>query len=335
MDKFKNEALNKHTIKGLVSVVVPTYNQEEFLAETLTSILSQTYTNLEVIVSDDASTDSSLSIIEAFAEKDKRLKLFTSAENRGIPYNFNRAFDYCQGEFVAFFSGDDLMLPTKIEKEVQFLHAHPSYDLVMHEVEIFDSLTGEIQSIHRDTKTLEVPRTPLMWAFPTKWAFGKQYLGLLPTSFLARSHYYLHARYDERFRYKHELLFHLDVFMEKPQQEWAMIPEVLSKYRVHANNFTQNKSLSKLREEEKFLIHAIVTEKYPELAKISRSFLHFTLFENLLFFNILEKNKKYLSQFYHEAGVFKLTYFLFCRFLHKYKLLFPLFKIIRLLFRIE
>lgn len=327
--------MSNRTIENLVSVVVPTYNQEEFIAETLTSILAQTYNNLEVIVSDDASTDRTLSIIQAFAEKDKRIKLFTSAQNRGIPYNFNRAFDNCTGEFVAFFSGDDLMMPTKIEKQVQFLQEHIKYDLVMHEVEIFDSLTGEIQSVHRDSQELKIPRTPLLWAFPTKWNFAKQYVGMLPTSFLARSSYYLTSRYDNRFRYKHELLFHLDIFMQKPDQEWAMLPEILSKYRVHKNNFTQNPSLWKLREEEKFLIHGIVLEKYPELIQQSRSFIHFTMFESLLFFEIEKKNKLFFKQFYFEAGIIKFMYLVFCRFLHKKNILFPVFKIIRLIFRMK
>lgn len=324
-----------NTENPLVSVIVPTYNQEEFIEETLNSIIKQSYENLEIIVSDDASTDKTPSIIKAFAEKDKRIHAFFSEQNKGISGNFNKAFDACTGEYITFFSGDDIMLPQKIEKQVRFLEQNKDCPLVMHQVEIFNSETGEINTIHKNTNELKVPKTPIEWAFPTKWFYKKHYTGLLPTSFTARAPYYLSSRYDVRLRYKHELLFHLDIYMKNPKTEWKMIPEVLSRYRVHDNNFTKNKNLLKLREQEKFLIHAIVMEKYPALAKQSRSFIHFTMFENILFFNFLEKDKNYLTQFLREAGVFKFIYLQFSRILHQFNLLFPVFKVIRLLFRVK
>lgn len=320
---------------SLVSVVIPTYNQEEFITETLNSVINQTYKNLEIIISDDCSKDNTIKIIKEFAVKDARIKTFFSKENKGIPSNFNRAFDNCTGEFVAFFSGDDLMHPTKIEKQVQFLHKNEDHDLVMHEVDKFDSITNKTISIHKNTDKLTIPSSPINWLFPTKWLFYKKYTAILPTSCLARSKYYLHARYDERFKYKHELLFHLNNYMNKPNAKWGVIPEILGRYRIHENNFTNNTELAKLRDEEKFLIHAIVLEKYPTLVKKSRSFIHFTMFENLLFFEFEKKNKKYLKQFFHEAGIVKFTYLLICKLLKQLNILFPLFKIIRFIFRIK
>lgn len=322
-------------MKSLVSVVIPTYNQEKFIVETINSVINQTYKNLEIIISDDCSTDKTIEIINRFAQTDSRIKTFFSNENKGIPFNFNRAFDQCTGEFVAFFSGDDLMHETKIEKQVQFLNENKAYDLLMHEVEIFDSETNKTLSVHKDTAELKIPRSPMDWLFPTKWLFTKKYIGVLPTSCLARSEYYLHSRYDSRFRYKHELLFHLDNYMNKPESKWALLPEILGKYRVHENNFTNNAELSKVREEEKFLIHAIVLEKYPKVTKKSRSFIHFVMFENLLFYNFSKKDNTYLRQFYQEAGVVKFVYLLFAKFLKNRNVLFPFFKVIRFIFRIK
>ncbi len=321
--------------KPLVSVVVPTYNQERFIAETMQSIVSQTYTNLEIIISDDGSTDQTVEIIKSFAQKDSRIKPFFSKKNNGIPFNFNRAFDACKGELVAFFSGDDLMHAHKIERQVDFLVRNIDVDLVMHEVEIFDSLTGNLIYTHQNTPETKIPTSPLQWLFPTKWLFYKKYSSILPTSILARSEYYLQARYDQRFKYKHELLFHLENHMLKPQSKWAFLPEVLGKYRQHPDNFTNNKELSKLREEEKFLIHALALQKYPQIAAYSQSFIHFTMFENLLFYQYKAKNKHYLKQFYIEAGFWKFIYLYFCMFLKKINLLFPFFKLFRIILRIK
>lgn len=321
--------------KSLVSVVVPTYNQEEFIAETLNSIINQSYKKLEIIISDDCSTDKTIEIIKEFSARDSRIKAFFSKENKGIPFNFNRAFDNCRGEFVAFFSGDDIMYEAKIEKQVQFLNENTNCDLVMHQVDIFESETNKVLSTHQNTGELSIPKSPVEWLFPTKWMFLKKYTAILPTSILARSSYYLQARYDERFKYKHELLFHLENYMNKPTSKWEVIPETLGRYRVHKNNFTNNTKLSKVRDQEKFLIHAIVLEKYPSLIKKSKNFIHFTMFENLLFFNIQERNKGYLKQFYHEAGLLKFSYLLICKFLNHLKILFPIFKIIRLVLRIK
>jgi len=325
--------MNNH--KQLVSVVVPTFNQERFIAETLQSIVNQTYKNLEILVSDDGSTDRTVEIINTFAQKDSRIKPFFSTKNRGIPYNFNRAFDACAGEFVAFFSGDDLMYANKIEQQVHFLNQNSSVDLVMHEVEIFDSQSGSLISVHKNTPDSKIPDSPLQWLFPTKWVFNKKYSSILPTSILARSSYYLKARYDERFKYKHELLFHLENYLHSPKSKWAVLPEILGKYRQHIDNFTNNKELSKLREEEKFLIHALVLQKYPQVSAYSRNFIHFTMFENLLFYEFQKKNKYYLKQFYLEAGFWKFSYLYFCLFLKKMNLLFPFFKIFRFLLRIK
>ncbi len=318
----------------LVSVVVPTYNQEAYIAETLQSILNQTYTNLEIIVSDDGSTDRTQEIILWFTEIDSRIKPFFSSQNKGIPYNFNRAFDACTGEWIAFFSGDDIMLPEKIAKQIDFVLKNPTVSFLMHEVELFDQATERTLYIHRDQKKLKIPRNTLDWALPTKWLFEKRHLSVLPTSTLAHRSYYLQSRYNERFRFKHELLFHIENHAKQPNAVWAVLPEVLSRYRVHSENFTNNKEYNSAREEEKFLIHAVVMEKYPQIFKKSQNFIHFTMFENLLFYEIAKKDKKYFFQFYREAGFIKFVYLIFCMFLKKYNLLFPFFKIFRKVFGI-
>jgi len=103
---------------GLVSVIIPVYNGEAFIAETLNSVLSQTYKNLEIIVVDDGSTDKTVDIIQSFIKQDRRITLLSQA-NAGVAAARNLAIENSQGEFIAPIDADDIWSPTKIAKQVE------------------------------------------------------------------------------------------------------------------------------------------------------------------------------------------------------------------------
>ncbi|MHC0444406.1 glycosyltransferase family 2 protein [Flavobacterium sp. 3-218] len=105
----------------LVSIIVPTYNTEKFIRSTIDSVQNQTYTNWEMILADDASTDQTVAIIEEFAEKDNRIKLFKLPENRGNGFARNAALEKATGKYIAYLDADDLWFPEKLEKQIQFL----------------------------------------------------------------------------------------------------------------------------------------------------------------------------------------------------------------------
>ena len=100
----------------LVSIIIPTYNRPNYLQRAIESALNQTYSNLEIIVVDDCSTNNLLSIIEIF--NDKRIKYFRNAENRGAVYTRNRGISLCSGEYINFLDDDDELLPLKIELQI-------------------------------------------------------------------------------------------------------------------------------------------------------------------------------------------------------------------------
>lgn len=112
-------------IPPLVSVLIPAYNAEKYLAEALSSILSQTYSNLEIIVVNDGSIDNTGGILENF--RDKRLKIIHQ-ENQGQCAASNRAFRESTGELIKFFDADDILNPENIELQVKRLNG--SYDYV-------------------------------------------------------------------------------------------------------------------------------------------------------------------------------------------------------------
>ena len=108
----------------LVSVPVITYNSSKFVLETLESIKAQTYQNIELIISDDCSTDNTVELCQKWVEENKerfvRTQIITSDLNTGVSANGNRGRDACQGEWIKGIAGDDLLMPDCIESCVQF-----------------------------------------------------------------------------------------------------------------------------------------------------------------------------------------------------------------------
>lgn len=99
----------------LVSIALCTYNGEKHLKQQLDSILAQTYSNLEIVIVDDCSTDNTFSIASNYAEKDSRIKCFKNETNLGFNKNFERAIGLTTGEYIAISDQDDIWLPHKIE----------------------------------------------------------------------------------------------------------------------------------------------------------------------------------------------------------------------------
>ena len=110
-----------------LSVLLPVYNGASYLREAIESILGQTYTDFELIVIDDGSTDDSLSVVREFA--DSRILVF-SQKNRGLAASLNRAIGLAKGRYVARQDQDDLSLPGRFEKQVRFLDEHPTAGMV-------------------------------------------------------------------------------------------------------------------------------------------------------------------------------------------------------------
>ncbi|MEI7423468.1 MAG: glycosyltransferase family 2 protein [Prolixibacteraceae bacterium] len=110
-----------------ISVIMPVYNAESYLKESIQSILNQTYTNFELIICDDGSTDRSLEIIQAF--RDERIRVIRNEQNLGIPLTLNRLIEACLGKYIARQDSDDISLPKRLEKQARFLEKNPQVGL--------------------------------------------------------------------------------------------------------------------------------------------------------------------------------------------------------------
>lgn len=118
---------------GLVSIIIPSYNCASFIGETIESILSQTYNNWELLITDDCSSDNSREVIQSYAEKDPRIKLFSLDRNSGAGVARNNSIRAALGRYIAFCDSDDRWYPDKLEKQLAYMNAkdcamsHTSY----------------------------------------------------------------------------------------------------------------------------------------------------------------------------------------------------------------
>lgn len=136
-----------------VSVLILTYNAEEFVRSSIDSVLAQDYKELQIVISDDCSSDRTCEILREYeARYPRTFKINLNQKNVGITANANIALALCTGEFVAFHAGDDLMLPAKLKKQVQYFDAHPECVLSYHNLEVFDSATDRPLGLYNNAR---------------------------------------------------------------------------------------------------------------------------------------------------------------------------------------
>ena len=206
----------------LVSVIMPVYNTERYVAEAVESILGQTYREFEFLIADAGSTDKSRAIIEHYAAKDARIRLWTRA-GTSPQERLNEMLDQARGELVARMDADDVALPERFERQVAFLQANPNHVVVGSQVLIMDpdgaplciwareQTHEEIEALQfRGTNGSVIPHAGSMYRREPVLAVGK---------------------------YRTELYFgdDLDLFLRLGERGWRManVPLVLLKHRMH------------------------------------------------------------------------------------------------------
>ena len=105
----------------LVSIIMPAYNCEKFIEQTINSVLNQSHANWELIIVDDCSTDDSAKIIKKYAVQDKRIRYFKNNRNSGAAVSRNKAIEQATGRFFAFLDSDDLWREDKLKKQIEFM----------------------------------------------------------------------------------------------------------------------------------------------------------------------------------------------------------------------
>lgn len=249
-----------------VSVIMPVYNEEAFLAEALESALAQDYPSLEVVVADDGSTDRTVAIAEEFArETAGKVVVVRADRNEGRPAALNRGLAAASGELIAWLDGDDLMLPGKLSAQVELLNQHPDAVGCCHDADVFDSESGKSLGRFSDLYNGRPMREGgvELWFDPT--------YRILPSMTMFRAWACPDHGYDVRLPQAHDWLFDIEVFR---QGRCVASQEVLLRYRRHAGQMTdpQNETHSTARWfEAGLMVMGMVEARYPGLQGRTRT----------------------------------------------------------------
>lgn len=114
----------------MITIAIPFYNAEKFLSASIDSVIAQTYTNWELLLVDDGSTDNSLKIANEYSQKDNRIKVFSDGQNKNLGYRLNQIANMVTTKYLARMDADDLIHPSRIEKQIKILENNPSIDVL-------------------------------------------------------------------------------------------------------------------------------------------------------------------------------------------------------------
>lgn len=156
--KNKEQQINTDELRqqyedGLVSIITPAYNAAAYIAETIESVLAQTYTNWEMLIVNDCSKDNTVEIVQSYAAKDKRIKLINLKQNSGAAVARNTAIQNAKGRYIAFLDSDDLWKKDKLQKQIEFMQQN-DYAFTFTSYEHFKETQENIQNQVQIPKSL-------------------------------------------------------------------------------------------------------------------------------------------------------------------------------------
>ncbi len=140
-----------------VSIITPTYNCGRFIAETIESVLAQTYQHFEMIIVDDCSTDNTKEVVAPYVEKDSRIHYHCLEENSGAAVARTTAMKLATGSYMAFLDSDDLWMPDKLEKQLQFMDDN-DYAFTCTDYEQIDEEGAPLDRVIKTTKKIDYNR---------------------------------------------------------------------------------------------------------------------------------------------------------------------------------
>jgi len=206
-----------------VSVIMPVYNGEKYVEEAVNSILLQTFSNWELIVVNDASTDGTEKILEKF--KNTRIKVIKNERNSGSVVSRNIACQNSLGEYIAILDADDVAMPDRLKEQVKFLDAHSDFGLVGSWAKIIDKDGRQLGHIVKDTTPSQ--KIPIKLLFHNVLAFS---------SVMMRKSFMPEKPFDEDSVPVEDVALYLKML---PVSKFACVPKVLISYRSHEKGISK------------------------------------------------------------------------------------------------
>lgn len=208
----------------LVSVVMPAYNAEKYIAQAILSVQRQTIEDWELLVVDDCSTDSTALIVERLEKQDSRIRLLKNEKNSGSAKTRNHGFEFARGKYTALLDSDDYWYPSKLEKQIQLLEKEAA-DLAYCSYAIVD------ENRNKCCKDFIVPNTANVQTILIKSVVSCS-TALIKTE-IVKEHHFEETFYHEDYVYWLELL--------QSGVKAVGLPEVLAEYRQSDNSKASNK----------------------------------------------------------------------------------------------
>lgn len=212
----------------LVSVIMPVYNGERYLAEAIDSILEQTFTDFELLIVDDCSQDGSAEIIRKHEKLDARIRCLQLTENVGSAAARNAGIDQARGDIIATLDCDDVCLPQRLEKQVAFMRDHPDIGLLGTWANSVDSDLNHIYDAHVPPRHAQI-----VLNYFIGWSF-------MHSTTMIRAEF-LHAvgGYDPKFRHLDDKDLYARL-LENTDIRLANLQETLLLYRIHPLGKSRN-----------------------------------------------------------------------------------------------
>lgn len=244
----------------LVSVVIVTYNSDKFIIETLNSCINQTYQPLEIIISDDGSTDETLELCENWRSEQggrRVVKIITSDLRKGIPANCNRGADVAEGEWIKFLGADDLLRPDAIENLMS--EGAKGFDIVYSKFQTFGSAITQpsIYPYHFTWRLIK--KRESKWTKYHEWLFLLGFSNVAPGAFIKSSTFFALGKYNEDYYLLEDLPLWYKAF--NSNYKITACESVTVDYRVHREQVTSN-GLSPLLKKDLMYFNELVRRPY-------------------------------------------------------------------------
>ena len=232
----------------IVSVIIPVYNNEKYIKETIESVLNQTFTDFELLLIEDCSTDNTLECIRNI--EDERIRLYQNDENKGIAYTRNVGLKKAVGQYIALIDGDDIMTPERLQMQLNLLTTNPHIDCCAGQGVLINAKSEEIGSLNKVSGDLN-----LILIF--------QNVVINPSLTFRKSIIYKIGYYED---YSPAEDYHFILKAVFNEFHFFNMTEILIKYRVHDSNASGNiKSLTNA--ENRIVSYIFTSLKYPKNSK--------------------------------------------------------------------
>lgn len=281
----------------LVSIIVITYNSSNYVCDTLNSVIAQTYKNIELIISDDYSSDNTVEVCKRWLKDHKHtnvlVKLLTTHKNTGTSGNCNRGLGVAKGEWIKVIAGDDILVPTAIEDYVNFINLYPN---TKHVVANYSCFNDAIKLMpNRTSRYLFRNEVTAEWQYAV---IQKMFFGSGPTYFIHTNILRQIGGYDERFPLQED--YPLFIKMIKNGYKLEYLDKVTVYYRVSefSVSHTKNSGAIFTKNQERMIMEYKYRYRTEVLNPLWRIFQYYSLWLQRIIIKLGNSKKKPFPVFF-------------------------------------